>query len=412
MRRRYVSGVRLALCVAAFVAAFQVACLFSTRAYAEASDQWLPSEPLVEGQRIFQGKLCSTCHRAAGDPQGERSAPDLVRDRSWRNVMQLAGNAWNHAPTMMVQMQTRGIERPVLSPEDMGKLVAYLFYLNFLDDRGDAARGRALFEQRSCSGCHQMGGHGGTVGPRLDELKTYASSIFIAQALWNHGPQMAAKMADQRLDRPRFEKDDVAHIVAFIRGDVNPAAARALAFADVGNPRAGKTLFRAKGCIKCHAIDGSGGTEGPDLGTRSRMGSISEMAGALWNHGPVMWQRMKTLGVPFPSLSDRDMADVLSYLYFVEYMGSTGNPAKGREIFRSKSCSRCHIADGEGTRVGPDLVSSPTLESPLPWTAAMWNHAPAVEKALRAAQVPWPHFEDDEMSNLVAFLRSSRSDKQ
>ncbi len=408
MERKYVSGVRLALCLAAFL----IASLFSTRAFAEAGEQWLPSEPLLEGQRIFQGKLCSTCHRAAGDPPGERSAPDLVRERSWRDVMQLAGNAWNHAPTMMAQMQAQGIERPVLSPEDMGKLVAYLFYLNFLDDRGDAARGRTLFEQRSCSSCHQIAGLGGRVGPRLDELKTFATSLFLAQALWNHGPQMAAKMGDLQLERPRFEKDDVAHLTAFLRGDVDPAASRALTFAEVGNPRAGKSLFRSKGCIKCHAIDGNGGHEAPDLGTHSRPRTVSEMAGALWNHGPAMWRRMKTLAVPFPPLTNRDMADVLSYLYFVQYMGSAGDSAKGREVFRAKSCSRCHVADGEGTRVGPDLVSSPALDSPLPWTAAIWNHAPAVEKSLREAQVPWPNFANDEMSDLVAFLRSSRGPKQ
>jgi len=41
----------------------------------------------------------------------------------------------------------------------------------------------------------------------------------------------------------------------------------------------------------------------------------------------------------------------------------------------------------------------------------MWNHAPAMEKTLRDTQVTWPRFEDDEMRDLVEFLRSSTQGK-
>ncbi|MBI4246150.1 MAG: hypothetical protein HY614_03080, partial [Candidatus Rokubacteria bacterium] len=33
-----------------------------------------------------------------------------------------------------------------------------------------------------------------------------------------------------------------------------------------GNPLDGSRLFTGKGCLRCHAVHGTGGTTGPDLG--------------------------------------------------------------------------------------------------------------------------------------------------
>lgn len=383
-----------------------------------------PSQPLVDGKSLFASKGCAGCHRIWGE--GEPGVgPDLGRNASWHDVMQLAGTLWNHAPAMFDQMNARHIERPTFSPAEMGTLAAYLLYLNFIDEPGNASRGRTLFEQRSCARCHQLGGQGGTVGPRLDELKDFASSLFLAQALWNHGAGMAVKMAELKIDRPRLEDGDVADIVAYLRGDGH-AASLAGAAAQAGSPRAGEALFREKGCVKCHAVAGSGGHIGPDLGTRQPTQHMAEMAGALWNHGPAMWAKMKELGTPFPRLSDREMADLLAYIYFVQYVSSNGDSAKGAALFRDKSCARCHGAGGDGLLAdspprdgsprdesprGPSLVASEALRSPFSWAAAIWNQAPAIAGQVRAAQLPWPRFSDDEMRDLVAFLRSRTAAK-
>ncbi len=368
-----------------------------------------PNQPLVDGKSLFQSKGCVHCHRSWGE--GESGVgPDLGRNASWHDVMQLAGTLWNHAPAMLEQMGARHIERPTLSPTEMGTLAAYLIYLNFIDEAGDATHGRTLFEQRSCARCHQLGGQGGTVGPRLDELKDSASSLFLAQALWNHGAEMAAKMAELKIDRPRLDGNDVADIVAYIRG-AGHAASLAEAAAQAGSPRAGQALFQQKGCIKCHTIAGAGGNVGPDLEARRPTQHMTEMAGGLWNHGPSMWAKMKELGIPFPRLSDREIADLLAYIHFIQYVGSSGDTAKGRALFAEKSCAQCHGAEGEGSArdpslSGPNLVASEAVRSPFLWTSAMWNQSPAIATKLRVAQLPWPRFADDEMRDLVAFLRS------
>jgi mono/diheme cytochrome c family protein len=362
---------------------------------------------LAEGRRIFEEKQCLVCHGSPGDPQATRSAPDLGR-QSWQNVLQLAGSFWNHAPAMSAQMHARGIARPALSPDEIRQLVTYLFCLRFLDEPGDPAKGAELFAQHSCAECHQLAGRGGTVGPRLDELKGHATPLFVAQAFWNHGAGMAAKMDEMKIARPVLAGDDVADLVAFLRGDGSSAAAAELASAEAASPRTGNVLFHQRGCIKCHAIDGDGGTIGPDLGSKSPARSVSRMAGSLWNHGPLMRAKMQELHVPMPRLTDRDLADLFSYLYFVHYMTTGGEAAKGREVFQAKACARCHDGGGSGPQAGPNLAASASLRSPIDWASAMWNHAPGMEKALPALQIEWPRFDGDEMADLVVFLRLQR----
>ncbi len=370
-----------------------------------------PSQPLLEGRRLFEEKGCAHCHGAWGGESEKQIGPNLGRNGSWNDVMQFAGSLWNHTPSMIEQMGERHIARPSLSPDEMGKLAAYLFSLNFLDEPGDVERGQQLFEQRACARCHQLAGRGGTLGPRLDEIKTHATSLFMAQALWNHGPEMTAKMAGLNLVRPRLEDNDVADLVAFIRSPERAAPPPEQLFAQIGNPRAGKLLFAEKGCIKCHAIAGTGGAVGPDLGTRRPRRHVAAMAGALWNHGAGMWAKMRELGVPFPKFTDREIADLLSYLHFAQYMGGRGDAAKGSQLFREKSCSQCHAAGSDGPKVGPDLAASNAIRSPFHWASAMWNHAPAMREKARATQIAWPRFQNDEMRDVVEFLRSRRARK-
>jgi mono/diheme cytochrome c family protein len=370
-----------------------------------------PTQPLVEGRQVFEAKGCSHCHAVLAAKGEQPVGPDLGRGRSWRDFMQLAGALWNHAPAMIEKMRAEKVARVTLSPEEMGKVAAYLFYLSFLDEPADAERGRELFESRSCARCHQFAGRGGTSGPRLDELAPYASSLFMAQALWNHGPEMATKMAALKIERPRLDGTDVANLVAFIRGSGRAPASLDEISSQVGSPRGGKTLFSSKGCVKCHAIDGKGGSVAPDLGVPRPVRHVSEMVGALWNHGPAMWAKMEALGTSFPKLSGPEMSDLLSYLYFIQYMDVRGDATRGAKLFREKSCADCHVRSGGRPAIGPDLAASKAFQLPLRWASALWNHAPAMAEQVRAAGKPWPRFDDDEMRDLVAFLRSEDEER-
>jgi mono/diheme cytochrome c family protein len=368
-----------------------------------------PQQPFVEGRHVFEAKGCARCHSVLDEAPPAASAPDLARNGSWRDVMQFAASLWNHKPAMAEKMHQLGIERLTVSPDEMGKLAGYLFAVRFFAEPGQAERGRMLFEQRSCAQCHQLGGRGGVVGPRLDELKAYASSPFLAQALWNHGPEMAAKMAEMKLARPTLEDGDVADLVAYMRGDTPRTAERALAYAQAGSPHAGKAIFAAKGCSQCHAITGSGGTVGPDLGAQRPRANVTAMAAALWNHGPTMWDTMKQRGVTFPTFTDAEMADLLAYLSFVQSMGHAGNAARGGQLFSQKSCAQCHAVGAAPPREQQNLATSEAVRSPVHWAAAMWNHRVGLDQ--RGGDKVPARFDDDEMRDLVAYLQSLGGEK-
>ena len=57
-----------------------------------------------------------------------------------------------------------------------------------------------LSKAKNCLACHSISGKGGKQAPAFDELGKYISPLFMAQALWNHGPEMEKqirKMLDE-----------------------------------------------------------------------------------------------------------------------------------------------------------------------------------------------------------------------
>src|SRR5262245_3001802 len=72
------------------------------------------------------------------------------------------------------------------------------------------------------------------------------------------------------------------------------------------DPVAGAQVFAAKGCSKCHAINGVGGKVGPDLAKISKPHTFYDLATAMWNHLPKMAGKMKELGIERPQLDSRE----------------------------------------------------------------------------------------------------------
>jgi mono/diheme cytochrome c family protein len=380
--------------------------VFTDRAAGE-TVEWLPGQSLVEGQQAFASGGCARCHPVLGTGTGG-AGPDLARSATSRDMAQTAAALWNHAPIQGQVERDAGSAPATLTPDDAGQIVGYLFQLGFRDRPGDVERGRLRFQERSCARCHQLRGQGGTIGPRLDEIAPWVTALFLAEAVWTHGARMADKMAALDIQRPQLTTDDVDDLLAFLRGSREPVASLEQVAAQTGRPGPGKGVFSRKGCVQCHAIRGTGGGIGPDLGVRRPGWRLAAVVAALWNHGPAMWAMMESRGTPVPRLTEREMADVVAYLCFVQYANIEGDATRGAALFREKSCALCHpTAAGSAGSGGPDLVGAAIARSPLRWTAAMWNHAPAVEAQLRARGLPWPHFEGDEMRDLVAFLRAS-----
>ena len=174
----------------------------------------------------------------------------------------------------------------------------------------------------------------------------------------------------------------------------------------VGDPHRGFHLFQEKGCGHCHAVNGVGGRLAPDLGYQQPPPSgLDQIVTAMWNHAPRMWERMRKEKLPYPDLSYEEMAHLFAYLYTARYVDEPGDIHRGRELFSTKGCLRCHALYGVGGKVGPDLSSVAGVDTPIAWAQAMWNHAPAMEAELGKLGLPWPQFGRGEMNDLLAYIR-------
>jgi cytochrome c oxidase cbb3-type subunit III len=116
--------------------------------------------------------------------------------------------------------------------------------------------------------------------------------------------------------------------------------------------REGASLFRAN-CSPCHGLSARGGGRGPDL-TSGR-----------WTHGSTNAAIFRTIsqGVPGTEMpangfEDSEIWAIIAYLRSLapQHPVVSGDPVKGKKIFfESAGCGNCHMAQGTGGLLGPDL---------------------------------------------------------
>lgn len=363
----------------------------------ESLSMLLPGNAL-DGSRLFAEKGCLGCHSVHG--AGGTAGPDLGRGMLNRPLLEIAAVMWNHAPGMERMFEERRMKRPTFAPHQMASLLSFLYYLGSLDPPGDSARGAVLFRDKGCPICHALDGVGGAIGPALDKYSRYASALFLTTALWNRGRAMAAAMEMHRVPRPTFQGNDIPDLLAYIR---SAGGSLGRVYAAPGNPKRGEMLFVEKRCVECHSVRGHGGRVGPDLALELK-GSLSRIAGAMWNHGPKMWATMAERRVEVPSFNTEEMSDLISYLYFFQFIDPPGDPRRGVAVYRDKRCGRCHDAVGSRSVAPPFASIAGELKTPLGLITAMWNHAGRMTEVMMAENVAWPVLKGGEIADLVAHL--------
>jgi len=361
-----------------------------------------PSQDPLAGSRVFGAKGCVKCHSING--VGGKVGPDLARRLRPRSFYDVATAMWNHLPRMADRMKQLGITRPQLTAQEAGDLVGFLYTLNYFDPPGNTAAGRQLFSEKKCIVCHQVGGTGGVVGPNLDSLKQFASPIYVASAMWNHGPAMAEAMKAKGVERPTFTAQELRDLIAFLAPATGGAPEGPL-YVLPGRPELGRELFVEKKCIQCHSVGGAGGQVGPDLVALGVRRSPVEFAATIWNKAPAMMAAMATRNITVPQLRPEDMADLVAYLYSVRYFASGGSVPKGWVVASNKGCLQCHAVSGERGKPASDLTRAKGLDSSAAVLAALWNHT-VVTARVAGQRLGWPMLRADEMADLVTLLES------
>ena len=366
--------------------------------------QILPEDPSRGGQ-LFVSKGCVKCHAVQGE--GGKTGPDLGRIDLGGTQLDLAAKIWNHAPSMIAEMEHAGIAQPTLTGQEFTEITAYLYFLRFFDEPGNAASGEYLFDQKGCISCHLVSGRSSDGGPGLDEFPRNASSIFLSQALWNHSLRMMARMVRIGMSWPHFTETEMMDTLAYIK--TKAKGAEEPFFFKPGNPKEGRAVFNAKGCTNCHSVNGEGAKAGIDLGKRaeSYYTSLTQIASSMWNKTPEMILfTIAPMQGGVPRFTAKEMADLLAYLYFLHYTDKPGNALRGKKLFSNIGCAQCHGLDvNSGTVMYIDLSkyrNSPATEI----VAGIWNHSIKMREAAAEKGVSWPQIKTGEMADLLEFIRT------
>jgi cytochrome c oxidase cbb3-type subunit 3 len=127
-------------------------------------------------------------------------------------------------------------------------------------------------------------------------------------------------------------------------------------------PVEGQHVF-ATSCAACHGLDARGGERAPDIATKREVRQMSDEA---LLH--VIQDGVAGTGMPaFRALGTARIQAVVSHLRTLQGQATAvqlpGDPERGKELFfggaaaRKPGCSKCHMANGEGGFIGPDLSS-------------------------------------------------------
>jgi mono/diheme cytochrome c family protein len=164
--------------------------------------------------------------------------------------------------------------------------------------------------------------------------------------------------------------------------------------------QAGARLFRAKGCLECHAL---GGGLGPDLRLVKGDRTVFGLAASVWNHLPQMREMLDAQGIRPPKLTAWEAGNLVAFLSWLKYFDEPGDSARGARLFQEKQCVLCHQVRGVGGVLGPEL-SANASGSPIMLSAAMWNHLPAMLRALGGQRVGHATFTGGELRDVMAYV--------
>lgn len=339
------------------------------------------------GKTLFREGHCISCH-AVGE-QGGKLAVDLSKIASKANekwIFNYIGNPQDFQP---------GVEMPQFgfSNEEVAAVTAYIVS-EFIDwnihDEIDAgykpepdffAKGKAIYYQYNCSGCHQLSGMeiAQNRGPELVEIsdkriyQIYFENVTIPHTIFDYvttklkTPRIFGET--MRMPQFNFNEEDrqviATYLLSLHKMNIPDRLVQRESKLPVYRPpgEAG-ILIKKFHCFKCHRINGTGGTVAPDLsivGSRLQRDWLTQFLKTPYSIRPLIEERMLKL-----SMKDHEINTIENYFFTAlvddslsaktEWHQSAASVAGGKKLFREKyGCNACHEIKGNGGFLGPIL---------------------------------------------------------
>jgi cytochrome c oxidase cbb3-type subunit III len=117
---------------------------------------------------------------------------------------------------------------------------------------------------------------------------------------------------------------------------------------------AGRRIFDAQ-CAWCHGAEGTGGM-GPNLHGRLRHGSTAASIVDIITNG-IPGTDMPGFRGPLTERTIRQTAAYVQSLSRAAAKATTGSATRGAAIYQSNACASCHVVEGQGGTLGPELTA-------------------------------------------------------
>jgi mono/diheme cytochrome c family protein len=145
------------------------------------------------GEMLFNAKGCADCHKGART---------LAKRVAFRTVSDFSASMWNHAALMKQSGELR--------PEEMKRLVGYVWSLQFSAESGDTERGAKVFAAKACGSCHTSG-----PGPKIAGAVPDAYTLI--GSLTQHAPGMIQKMDASKKAWPSIKDGEMEDLLAYLK---------------------------------------------------------------------------------------------------------------------------------------------------------------------------------------------------
>jgi cytochrome c2 len=227
------------------------------------------------------------------------------------------------------------------------------------------AEGRRLIAESGCFKCHEIPGFDGLNfrAPELDSLGYKVRSEWVT--IWLKDPK--SYLAQSKMGNFRLSGDEIAGLQVFLLSQraLPPLESTSVDWRKADTAR-GRALFGELRCVSCHAVNGRGGTMGPEL-TR-----IGDKVQRDWLFSYLKDPQRVQPDTPMLQyrLDDDQLRDLTAYL-LDEYRSADTAPeaplaaeqdatrvAAGRAVFERRGCASCHRVIGvkDSGRIGPSLA--------------------------------------------------------
>lgn len=291
------------------------------------------------------------------------------------------------------------------------------------------ARGREMFKDLGCRGCHKvLGMEKVKIGPPLEKLETKVKIDWLYR--WLKDPKdylPKPTMPDFKL--PDQEAADIARFL------LSPRRIPDTGSVINGSYDRGKKIFSESRCVSCHMVEGRGGSIGPELSKISS--KMNPQWLFRWIKDPQkVWPDTKMSDFSF---EDRDVEDLVAFLV-EEYIDldmeeasipeqikkvNTADYRRGKELILKYGCIGCHDISGEEDRgetgleltaisdIHPSKIDFGTLNVILKdFTIPNWlyNKMKQPRSIGRDSKMPDYRFSDQDAEALTTYLLSLKSE--